>query len=497
MSKPIEFIVVLTYLALMVIIGSLYRKQSSKSEESFLLADRSIGVALGGGALAATYTSTGGFLGALGSAYTFGIGAHTWNTGALGLGFLIALVAIAPQLRRAGVTTLADFFEKRFDNRARFLAALATVITMSVYVIAQITGGALALQFLLNIPGWIGVLLIGAVFTIYVALGGMHAATVTSFWQNLMMMVGMIVPAILILTRLGWTETVAAATVNNPAAVATFPAPGASFSISLAVLLMLGFLASPHVLMRFYSAPDEKIARKTVATGLVYVMAFYMAIPIVAIGVMARFPDLTTPDYGYLLLVEELFHPVIVGIFIAALLAAAMSSTDAMLLAASSAISYDLYRLFSNTQPDPQRAMKITRISVIVLGTLTTLIAIDPPSLILLVIALAQSLLVGAFLIPLLLGIWWRRATSTGCIAAMIGGLLTVPITHPSVNLLPAANPFLPGIYAAVVALVLCVGFSLVTVDKPTQAREELLTRMHGTPRPYRTGRTQSETAMS
>ena len=152
------------YLVVMLYIGYYFRKTAGKSEDSYLVADRKIGSLVGGAAFASNYTSTSGFLGSIGFAYATGIAAFSWVNISLGIGGILSLLLVAPFLRRSGLTTFPDFFDKRYGKEIKAICAIITVIIMYIYIIAQLKGGALVAQYIFNLPYWVGVLVVAGVF---------------------------------------------------------------------------------------------------------------------------------------------------------------------------------------------------------------------------------------------------------------------------------------------------------------------------------------------
>lgn len=464
---------VVIYLVAMILIGFVFRKKAGTGEESFLVADRSIPTWLGGGALASTYTSTSGFLGILGLMYASGVAPALWGNLGLLLGFITAMVFVAPRVRKLGIVSFPQFFEKRFGKRVRAVAAFVTVITMFVYMIAQIQGGAYAVQFVLGINYEMAVVVIGLVFVAYVALGGSFAAIASSFWQNLMMMSAMVVVALAVILSQDWSQTVSSATNNNPVSVDIWGGPGPIFSLSFGLLLALGAICSPHVVIRYSAAKDEKTAVRTTSSAITYMSIFYLATIFVGLYLIGNFSELSNPDMGYFLIVEQMLPKIIIGIFVASVIAAAMSTTDAQLLTAAAAITSDLYPILFKKELSQDKAVKFTRWITIIIGVLAILVTLRPNELIFLIMALAQSLTIGAFLSPLLLGLWWKKTTTQGAFIGMIGGFLAATFLSPEMNLVTLPSPFLSGPAGALVSLILTVAISLAQKNTTTSSQAE------------------------
>lgn len=467
-------LMVIIYLTAMILIGLIYRKKASSDGSGYLVANRSISSFIGGGALASTYSSTSGFLGTLGLIYVSGLAPTIWGQLGLLLGFTVSAVFVAPKLRGRGLSTFSEFFGKRYSQKVRTIAALVTFITMFVYIIAQLQGGAYAMQFVLGIPYSVAVLLIGAIFIAYVALGGSYASIVSSFIQNLMMVTAMVTVALVAIFSQSWDATYSNAVNHKPFLFDIWGAQGPLFSLSFGLLLGLGVMCAPHVSVLFLSARDVKTAKRTTAAATTYLSIFFASTFFVGSYIVARFPDLQNPDLGYFAAIETL-PSIIFGLFVAAVIAAAMSTTDAQLLSAASAITNDLYQSVSGKTLSKKKTVFITRLTVLIVGVLATLVTLNPPGLIVLVMALAQSLMVGAFLGPLLLGIWWRKTTTSAAFYGMIGGFLVAMLTHPVIHLVALPSPFLSGPIGALVSLIIMVTVTLR--ENKHEIKEESLSK--------------------
>ncbi len=476
-------IMLVLYLATVLYIGFYFRKKAGKSEDSYLVADRKIGPVIGGVAFASNYTSTSGFLGAIGLAYGTGIAALCFINISLGIGGILSMLLIAPYLRRTGLTTFPDFFEKRYGKEMKAVSAVITAIIMYIYIIAQLKGGALVAQYIFHVPYWAGILAVAAVFIIYVTFGGMYAATWTGLIQFSMMLTAMVVVFIAVLVEFGgWNPMVNEVQAVRPLFFDMWGRTGTLFNLSFGLVMGLGAMCMPHVLIRFYAARDTATARNTVAIGTSLNMVFYFAGALVVTGAVVWFPKLKDADFAYIVLTGKLLHPIVAGLFFAGIWAAAMSTTDSQLIVAGSAISHDLYpilqRKLKRELPSKELMVKISRIVIVIVGVASTLTALRPPGLIVMIMALAMTLIISAFFIPLIMGIWWRRATRQGALFSMIGGFLAAAIMHPITPILKLKPPFLAGIYGVIFSLILMVIISYIT-SPPNQETQEFIEKMH------------------
>jgi sodium/proline symporter len=476
-------IMIVLYLGAMLYIGYFFRMAAGKSEDSYLVADRKIGPIIGGAAFASNYTSTSGFLGAIGLGYGTGIAALCYVNISIGIGGMLSLLLIAPFLRRTGLRTFPEFFGERYGQGVRAVSAVITAVIMYIYIIAQLKGGALVAQYVFHVPYWVGVLVVAVVFIIYVSLGGMYAATWTGLIQFSMMLFAAVVVFFAVFASFGgWGEMVTQVQSLRPRFFDMWGRTGALFNLSFGCIMGLGIMCSPHVLIRFYAAKDAKTARSTVALGTTFNMLFYFTSTMIVTGAVVWFQGLKDPDFAFIMVTGKLLPPLLAGLFFAAIWAAAMSTTDAQLIAAGSSISHDLYpilqRKLGKKLPSQESIVKASRIVMVVVGAASTLTALKPPGLIVLIMALAMVLIVSSFFIPLIMGIWWRRANATGAMCSMIGGFVVSIIMHPVTPIMKIKPPFLAGIYGVIVSLVLIVVVSYLT-GRPSEKVNQFMKQMH------------------
>jgi sodium/proline symporter len=477
-------LMIAAYLAVVVLFGWFTRKRAGKSEEDYLAAGRSIGALTGGFAFASTYSSASAFMGSLGAIAILGFSFAAWvNVFVIGMMVFMAHL-IAPHLRRTGLLTIPDFYSHRYGNTFRVISAAITTIIMWVYLVAQVKAMGLIVSDVLGIDYGIGIW-VALAFIIYVVLGGMYATILTSALQEVMMLATAFLVAGAIFLKMGWGGSVVAASAAAPYLFSVAGKPGTVFGWSFGLIVLLGSLAMPHLTMRVYSSADEGVARRTVALGAILTAALYAVMFAVPAAVIALGIKLVDPDLALMNLAGRLLPAPLIGFVAASILAAAMSTTDAQLMTAGSAIVHDIYsKAVRRGSAIPlERAVLLNRIVMLLLGLAAILVAMNPPGLIVLIMGLAMAIAAGSLLVPLLGGIWWKRANEPGGVAAALAGLATVLALHPMVLggalgvRLP--SPHLAGLYGVAASALLYILVSLAT-RPPSEDEVRLFEKMHG-----------------
>ncbi len=466
----VELIVIILYLIGMIGIGAYYTRRAGLSESNFYVAGRSISGFWGGMAIASDYTSAGTLVAGVGLALAFGGWAmYIWPCLLVVFGFLLFAFTLGPRLRAKGFTTLPDHIEQVSGTTfLRGVAAVFILFIMGVYLIVQLKSIGLVGEYVLGIPYWVAVLIMGGTYIAYVVLGGMASSIWTGVVQMIMMLIATFLLFGMSITYAGGLDALMSATVEKAPWFMTVEGKvGLEFPITYGFIMMFIMLALPHVLMRGYSARDETEARRTFIWGAFWNGIFYLFFLFVLVAMMAYVMPHDRPDMAWILLTGKVLPShVAIGFALAALLAACMSTTSAQLIAASAAVSHDIYAktIKRGREISELRLAWLGRITALIVGIVTLLITLNPPHLVGKMLILAGSLGGASFLVPLYGGLYWPKLANKYSIgAAMIGGFVTVILTHPLFHILPIEPQTWPGIIGVVVSFILFIAIGLFT----------------------------------
>ena len=437
-------------LVLAVTLGITYwAAKRTHSASEFWAAGRGISSAQNGFAVAGDYMSASSFLGFAGLIFLFGVDGFVGLVAAL-VAFLPVLLWMAERMRNAGKYTMADVLTFRLRERpARMVAALGTLSVAFVYLIAQMVGAGALIQALTGVSFSIAVVLTGALMLTYVIFGGMIATTWVQIIKAGLLMIAGVVITLMVLIRFGFNigEMFSVAAEQHAEGEA-FLSPGLQFDaplglISFGVAFLLGTAGLPHILMRFFTVPDAKAARGSVAWAVFLIGAFYLMVMIIGVGARAilgqegeeaagKGGNLTVPT-----LTEELgggagtaggdiFLAVVAG----------------LVIAASGAVAHDLYSNVVRKGEDSEAAeVYVARIASVVIGVLSIVVALGAGSEfnVSAIVGLAFCVAASANFPALLLALSWERFNTTGAIAGILSGLIS------SVVLILLSAPVWPG----------------------------------------------------
>ena len=472
----VEHWLVLAYLAGCIGIGVFASRRVLVSRDEYWVAGRRVGTLVNAMAIMAALASGGSIIGVMGLAYGRGIPYTLALFAGAVLGFPLASILVARPLRNFGKFTITDFLVFRFPHKiVRFVVPLIIVVSFTAYIVAQMKAAGITASVLLGIPYDTAVSIATIVFILYVSIGGMVAITWTDVVQGILMLSVVLGTASVMMVRLGSpVKIVSLATVRAPELGEVVNQPFGSYLGSF-VIWVAAISIIPHIIMRVLSAKDVKSARLSLNLAMIIysVMILAAVLIIVPVGKM-HFPALKDADTIFLKVMESEFSPFIRGLAVAAVLAAVMSTTDALLLACSSAISHDLLGGFIEKRLDRKAARWITVAVPWIIGLLAMFFAFSPPALITEFYSAAIGMLSAALFVPTVAGLWWKKANTTGGIASLLVGLCVYLVVQFAPDTAPL-SAILFALPASVFAMWL---FSKFGEPNPAQMREAV-SRLH------------------
>lgn len=457
--------IVLLYMAVMLFIGWWCNKFYIKGMTDFLLAGRRLGIVLCSFTLAATHFGGGCIF--TGGEYGFNSGiSGVWYAASCGIGLLLLGFLTAYKFRSLSLYTVPDYLARRYGKKSiRAISALISTIALTGLVGACTLASKTAFTTL-GVDGNIGFYISAFVFIAYTATGGLWAATLTDFVQLIIAAVGVIAAAIIVLVKTGgWTGLTGMLVTQGVDPNTYFSLTGIGPQMILWILLptVMYTLIGQDFYQRLFAAKDAKTSRNAgIIAGLILLV---MSIPPVIMGMGAHgLGGVTVATESIPWVIQNLMHPIIGGIVLAAILAAIMSSADSLLTAATSHVIKDFWiELFHvNAIDEEKKLLRISRIATVIVGIVAIFIAMIAPSLITIIIW-SYTLYTTAVFVPVIGGVLWKRATGAGALAALIGGIIVTVIgIGTGIKILG----FPVEIYGALVSLVIFILVSLCTKQK-------------------------------
>ena len=456
----------------------------TRTTDDFYAAGRTVTAGQNGFALAGDYMSAASFLGIAGLVSTSGFDGLIYSTGWL-VGWPVVLFLIAEPLRNLGRYTFADVVALRLrQTPVRLAAALGTLATVSLYLIAQMVGAGALIKLMFGLSYETSVVIVGLAMLTYVLFGGMIATTWVQIVKAVLLMGGASLLALLVLARFGFNPAALFAAAADKYGSGVL-APGKLVSnpldaISLGMALMFGTAGLPHILMRFYTVGDARAARTSVfyATGLIGL--FYLMTFVLGFGAMVLVgPEvITSVDRGgnmaAPLLAELLGGTPFLGFIAAVAFATILAVVAGLTLSGAAALSHDLWvNVVRRGEASQAEQLRVARGATIGLGVLAIALGITfKGQNVAYMVSLAFAIAASANFPALLLSVFWRRCTTAGAVASMLVGTVVtlvliglsptvqVDILHRAGAPFPLKNPalvtiplsFLTGIVVSLLA---------------------------------------------
>ena len=443
------FLAFVLYLALMVVVGAVYAKKNSSSEDYFLGGRNLNGFVA---ALSAQASDMSGWLlmGLPGSVYAFGTG-QVWIAVGLFIGTVCNWLFISKRLRRYTIRannalTLPTYFENRFHDKKRVLllvSSITIVIFFLVYTASALAAGGKLFNLVFGIDYTVAMTVGAAVILVYTFMGGFMAVCTTDFIQGMLMLVGLLAVPLIAMGFVGAGNVGDLVEKSNVAGGASaylnIMYNGAEKHRFIDILSQLawglGYMGMPHILVRFMAVKDEKELSKSKGVAILWV-ALSLAFACV-IGVVGRaylYPTVLEGGQSenvFIAMIIDLFTkdiklPIVGGIFLCGILAAIMSTADSQLLVSASSVAEDIYKGILKKDADDKKVLRVSRITVLVIAVLAYIIALDPNSSIMGLVSNAWSGLGSAFGPIVVLSLFWKRTNFQGAVAGIVTGALTV-----------------------------------------------------------------------
>lgn len=418
--------------------------RNNKTAADYYAAGRSFSGPQNGFAISGDYLSAASFLGITGAIAINGYDGFLYSIGFL-VAWLVALLLVAELMRNTGKFTMADVLSFRLKERpVRMAAAITTLAVCFFYLLAQMAGAGGLVALLLGIDDRIGqsvvVAVVGILMIVYVLVGGMKGTTWVQIVKAFLLIGGALVMTIWVLALNGFSldavlQSAVDASVTEPADAIL--GPGLQYGknpwdfISLAIALVLGTAGLPHVLMRFYTVPTAKEARRSVVWAIWLIGLFYLLTLVLGYGAGALVgPEAILAAPGGVnsaapLLANALGGPVLLGFISAVAFATILAVVAGLTITAAASFAHDIYaNVVKKGDVPPDGEVKVARRTVIVIGILAILggIGVQGQNVAFLV-ALAFAVAASANLPTILYSLFWRRFTTRGAVWSMYGGL--------------------------------------------------------------------------
>ena len=440
---------------------------NNKTAADYYAGGRSFTGTQNGTAIAGDYLSAASFLGIVGAIAINGYDGFLYSIGFL-VAWLVALLLVAELLRNTGKFTMADVLSFRLRQRpVRIAAAISTLAVCVFYLLAQMAGAGALVSLLLGIDDRMGqslvIVVVGALMITYVLIGGMKGTTWVQIIKACLLIAGAFIMTLMVLAHFGFNFSALLGAAVDSAGTENILNPGMQYGksetskldfISLGLALVLGTAGLPHVLMRFYTVPTAKEARKSVVWAIWLIGAFYLFTLVLGYGAGALIgADKIKAAPGGVnsaapLLAFELGGPLLLGLISAVAFATILAVVAGLTITAAASFAHDVYAsVIAKGKSTPEKEMKVARRTVMVIGVFAILGGIGAQGQnVAFLVALAFAVAASANLPTILYSLFWKKFTTRGAVWSMVGGLgsaIVLIVFSPVMSGLPTS--MIPG----------------------------------------------------
>jgi solute:Na+ symporter, SSS family len=426
----VTYLIVIIVYALVLMLVGLFVSRRVRTTSEFFVAGRSLSPPLIFATLLAANIGGGSTVGAAGLGYQFGLSAWWW-VGAAGIGQLLLAFTIGPRIwqraKRHGFYTLGDFLENRYSRNVRGTAAVLIWAGSLAILAGQLIGVAWILNVVTGVAKPVGCLIGGLCVTLYFSLGGLRSAAQVNVVQLIVKLAGFGLAFPLALGAVGGWGALRAQLETTPASTGFVGITGIGLTgiLNYLVLLVPPFIVSPGLLQKIYGARDEQAVRWGTACNGIVMLCFSFAPVIMGMVAAVSFPGLGNRELALPWVMLRLLPVWIGALALAAVFSAELSAADAVLFMLSTSLSKDLYKEFIRPQATEKQLFLVSRLTSIVAGTLSVVLAMMLPSIIS-ALSIFYGLVTVSLFVPVVAGILSNRPTAA---TAMVSLALAVPGT--------------------------------------------------------------------
>ena len=475
--SPIPFYTVLVlYLGIMAFIGWYAGRKTNSLGDFFVLSGKA-GVVVSGIAYFSTQFSMGTFLGTPGTIYGVGYAGMAISVPGAVFCMILPALLIGRKLitlgHKYGFLTMADYLTDRYHSKSMSGVLGVMMLFFLVPMMgAQIIGAGVIVHVFTGLPEWVGVVGMGIIVILYCMTGGMKGAMMTDVIQGSLMIATAVVTFVVSVVMGGGFSNINHTLQSMNEAYLTFPGANGympwTYYVSNIVLWSFFTMGQPHLFTKFFAMKDHKTMFKAILLGTAGMFFSATLIEWSGVNGIASIQNIEKADQIVPLILQRGLNPFLASIFIAGIVAAGMSTIDGILVTTTGAVTRDIYQKIINKNATDESVMKLSKVVTVLIGIIVICFGVFQPGSIFEINLFAFSGM-AIFVVPILFGIYWKKATAKGAVAAVVAGLITLLLftMNPSVKAL--AMGFHALFPTTIVASIVMIVVSKLTKTPPQE----------------------------
>lgn len=469
--------IIIGYLIVVISVGVISSRRA-KTSDDYMVAGRRLGYGVSFACLCAILLGGASTVGTTSLGYTYGI-SGIWLVSMLGLGLLIVAVFLIRKIYNMKIVTMSQLLANRFGSKAGILSALVSAVYTMMVCATQIIAMGTVLRSFLGWDAGVSMLVIGGIVVVYTILGGMWAITLTDFIQFILIIFGIVF--IMMPTSLSTIGGFGALTETLPAEYFNLTSIGWPTIIQYFFLYCLGTMVGQDIWQRFLTAKSVKVAKRSGIAAGIFALVYAISCAVIGMCAQVYMPGMEDTQLVFATFAGEILGTGLLGIVMAAVLAVLMSTASGTLLASSSLLTNDVIKplwesrkkksavekteeeLVTEKAALDKRTLSTSRLVAAGVGVFAIIAAMVLNDIIA-ALDVSYAILSGALFFPIILGIFWKKATPQAAIVSIVGSSVVV-LVGLFIFGITAVEPIGLGL---VVSLVLMVGITLFQTRKAT-----------------------------
>jgi len=454
-SLNIHLALLLVYSIGLIAIGLVVARLVHGSAD-FFVAGRRLSTPLIFTTVLASNIGAGATVGATGLGYRDGISAWWWN-GSAAIGSVFLALFIGPRIWRIAsehnLYTTGDYLELRYGPSVRaIVASLLWVGTLSIFA-GQLIAGAAVLSVVAHLPRWVGTIISASVVTIVFVSGGAISTVWTNVVQLIVLLLGFMVALPMLLSHVGGLTAVFA-NANAPPTFGTILHSNGPGSGLMLLVLAPAFVISPGLMQKAYGASSARAVARGIGVQALVLSLFAFAPPLFGMAARLAHPGLTDPNLVLPTILVEQLPTALGALTLAAVFSAEVSTCDALLFMLATSLSQDLYKRFLRPTASDAQLLGVARLAAVAGGLGAVLFALWLPTVID-ALRIFYALLIATLFVPIVGGLYTRRAGSVEALASIATGVITLLVVKFALaGRLPWLDPTLAGVTTAALAFI-------------------------------------------
>lgn len=480
--SPVPFYTVLVfYLGVMAFIGW-YASRKTKNLGDFFVLSGKAGVIVSGIAYFSTQFSMGTFLGTPGTIYGVGYAGMAISVPGAVFCMILPALLIGRKLvtlgHEYGFLTMADYLTDRYNSRSMSgVLGVMMLFFLIPMMGAQIIGAGVIVHVFTGLPEWVGVVGMGIIVIFYCMTGGMKGAMMTDVIQGSLMIGTAIITFIVSIKMGGGFDSINNTLQNMNESYLTFPGANGympwAYYVSNIVLWSFFTMGQPHLFTKFFTMKDHKTMFKAILLGTGGMFVSATLIEWAGVNGIASIQNIEKADQIVPMILQRGLNPFLASVFISGIVAAGMSTIDGILVTTTGAVTRDIYQKIINKKATDDSVMKLSKVVTILIGIVVILFGVFQPGSIFEINLFAFSGM-AIFVVPILFGMYWKKATAPGAIASVAVGVVALLCF----TLIPSVKELAFGFHALFPSTILG-GATMIIVSRLTQAPPKEIVDRH------------------